>query len=407
MPDDRPRGSCVIPGCPRDPYPDGAGHRPFVCGPCASRLRHWLIEMPGLCVELQAKDAPEEVTARAAVRETLLGWTVWPGWHPPLMLAAVMGVEALTVASALPAALTPGAARGGRVSGSAEPRLPVSVDVVDLLAAARTMTSATAPLAYPEQDEDQVGFLSVASTLFTWAEDLREHRGRGEGPPDVSISSLAEWLLNRIDEACADHPAIDELFEDFRKLHGALRAQLGQIEVPDYRHGVPCPRPKCSALALVRQEGGDWVVCGTCGNYLKITEYEEYVTMLATAVSAEEREKRRRATADRRALVRLLREMHAVGWRHQIEHEVDHDPETGAPEPYRVHRWSRGGESIAVDRYGSALVGSLLYYPYADSDYEESVHVGVGWVAANGVKRLHQLASAVGVLSVPRKTVAP
>jgi ribosomal protein L37AE/L43A len=362
-----------------------------------------------LCGELQAKDAPEEVSVRAAVRETLLGWTVWPGWHPPLLLAQVVGVEALTVASALPAAATPGAARGGRVSGSPEPRLPVSVDMLDLLAPARRSTSASAPLAYAEQDDDQVGFLSVASTLFTWAEDLREHRGRGEGLPDVSISSLAEWLLNRIDEACDDHPAIDELYDDLRKLYGALRAQLGQIDIPDYRHGIPCP--KCQRLSLVRQAGGDYVVCSECGAYLKITEYEEYVMTMATALSTEEREKRRKAAADRRALVRLLREMHAVGWRHSVRWEAPapdlDDPPPGAGS-WR-HDWTRGGECIRLyirtgDNEGGGWI--QLGRIYGVAFFGANVHVEVEWIVENGVARLHRLATAAGVLSVPKERAA-
>jgi hypothetical protein len=390
--DQRPRGSCVIPDCPRDPYPREDGRQRFVCGPCESRLGHWLREIPVLCGELEAKDAPEEVMVRADVRETLLGWTVWPGWHPPLLLAQVVGVEALTVASALPAAATPGAARGGRVSGSPEPRSPASEDALDLLAAPRSLRRVAGP--------DDIGFLPVASTLDFWVQDLRDHRGRGEGLPEPSVTVLAGWLLDRLDEACDDYPPIDEMFDHVRLAYGALRGQLGLIDVPQYMKGVPCPG--CYRLTLLHKDGSKWIECADCPALLTFDEYEEHVKSMSVEAVAE----RKRSAADRRALVRLLREMHAVGWRHSTRWQDETDPETGAPEGYRVHQWGRGDELIEVQIVDDEWYSAVSYSPDPDALYGAGIIIGVGWVRANGLKRLHAITSAAGVLSVPKEPAA-
>lgn len=260
MTNDRPRGSCVIPGCPRDPYRRDDGRVPLVCGPDVSRMRTWLREVPQLVDELVARDAPEEPTVHADVRPLLAGW------HPPLVLV----LEWLTVASALPAAAVGVAGRGGRVSGTSEPRLPIATDAVDLLGPARSTRRL--------RSEDDIGFVSVASTLDFWVQDLRDHRGRGEGLPDPAVTVLAGWLADRIDEAVADWYPVDEFFDQLRRVHGALRGQLGLVDVPE-RKEAPCPR--CEMLTLLHRGGSDWVECGSCGGLLTFEEYDEHVRQLA------------------------------------------------------------------------------------------------------------------------------
>lgn len=308
----------------------------------------------------------------------------------PLVVRAGQPVEHVDqVASLLPAGPMPGAARGGRVSGSAEPRLPINEDAVDLLSHARSLRRTTT--------EDDIGFLPVASTLDFWAEDLRQHRDRGERRPDPSVGVLTGWLGERIDEAADDWLPFDEFFEDLRRVHGALLAQCGRIDIPDYRRGVPCP--KCAALTLLRPPGSDYIECLTCPAVLSIPEYEEHVR----SMSAEEVAKRRAAAVERRAVRRLLEQMHAVGWRHRIRWEEDHDPETGAPEAYRMHEWRRGDEQIEAHALGDSTYGSIGYTPDSDALYGGGLIAGAGWVAENSVKRLHALASAAGVLSVPKE----
>lgn len=275
MTDDRPRGSCLIDGCPRDPYPREDGRLPLVCGPDVSRIQHWLREIPVLCGELQARDAPDEVMVWADVRPLLVGW------HPPLLLQ----LEQLTVASTLPAAAVGVAGRGGRVSGSSEPRLPIAVDAVDLLAPASRRTPAAAvlaDLAYPEQDDDQIGFLPIAVLLDQWAEILRDHRDRGEGQPEPSVTVLARWLAERIDEACDDWLPVDEFAEDLRRAHGALR---GQLRLHEQRKeeliGIPCQ--SCTVRLLVRMPGSSYVECEACGHLLTEEEYAAWCKALVVS----------------------------------------------------------------------------------------------------------------------------
>ncbi len=398
--DERPRGTCVIDGCPRDPYRREDGSAPIVCGPCTSRLRGWLSEIPDLCSELQAKSAPEEVTVRAEVRERLVGWHVPEGWHPPLELGRVVQVEQLVVAGALPAAGVAGAARGGPVSGSPARRLPIDEDAVDLLAARRSLRRSPGP--------DDIGFLPIASTLDFWVQDLRDHRNRGEGLPEPSVTVLCRWLLDRIDDACDDWLPIDECFDDVRRAHGALRGQLGQIEQPQHLRGVPCP--KCQILsALVHLDTApnepERISCSACGILLSISEYEEYTTMLSAMLTAEGREAAKRAAADRRAVVRLLREMHAVGWRHTAGWVGHTDPDTGALDAEaRLHFWRRGDEEIEVAVWLEPASGTDLRYGTAPATNDG--WIGSAWLVVLGAKRLHALASAAGVLSVPRERAA-
>lgn len=225
MTDDQPTGSC--PTCRRrDP------RNPQLCEVDRSKFRTWLGDLPHLVEELEA------------VRYD--------------------GIN--------------GKSAGGRVSGSKERQLPIRVDPLDLAAPARNVWLL---------GEDQVGHISVASILDFWARDWREARGGRERLPDPYVPALAAWLLRRADDAMDSHPAIDEAWHDVRRIYGALRAQLGLIEVPDYKRGVPCPA--CAALTLVRYEASDWVECASpgCGALLTPEQYNEHVAALAAQIRRE------------------------------------------------------------------------------------------------------------------------
>lgn len=299
------------------------------------------------------------------------------------------------VANVLPAGPIGGSGRGGRVSGSAEPRLPINVDRTDLLAAPRGRTSASAPLAYPEQDGDQVGFLPVAATLDGLAEGLRLHRGAGERRPFPAVTSLCTWLLKRLDDACNDWPGIGEFFDEVRHAHDALRGQAGRIDIPDYKAGVPCS--KCGHLTLLRHGGRDYVECASCPYALTIPEYERYVSTLSTMLGTEERERRKKVAADRRAMVRLLREMHAVGWRCTRPPTSDEAPVDG--DETRAVRWERPGESIDLTMLGD---WGCLYYSQVDA----AVVLSVEWLAPVSARWLRSVCSAAGVLALPKERAA-
>lgn len=220
MADEERTGSCIT--CfRRDP------NTPLVCDVDRSKLRTWLREIPELFAEM---------------------------------------VEAEPV-------LIPGPGLGGPVSGSKERPLPIRVDPFDLAAPARHLLLV---------GEDQVGYESVASVLDFWVRDWREARGGLERHPEPDVRTLATWLLRRADDACDGHPAVDEMFQDMARLRSALRGQLGQVEIPDYKKGVPCRR--CDRLTLVRLNGSDWIECAQCPELLSPDEFDRWVGLLAAGV---------------------------------------------------------------------------------------------------------------------------
>lgn len=239
---DDPTGSCPTCGR-RDPT------EPLLCEPCRSRLRFWLSELPDL--------------------------------HEQLLTEEPVGIA--------------GQSAGGRVSGSKERRLPIRVDPIDLTGPARTV-SARAAL-----DEDAVGHTAVATLLDFWVEDWRTDRAAGEGRPDPDTRVLAGWLLDRLDDACDHSAPIDEFFDQIRRAHGALRAELGLVDVPDYKRGIPCP--ECEGLTLVKPNGSAYVECGTvnCDVLLDEADYARHLSTMAAAV----KQQRKEAAPETRRCLRL------------------------------------------------------------------------------------------------------
>lgn len=216
MIDDQPSGSC--PTCRRrDP------RNPQLCDVDRSKFRTWLGDLPHLAEELEA------------VRYD--------------------GIN--------------GQSAGGRVSGSKERQLPIRVDPLDLAAPARNVWLL---------GEDQVGHISVASILDFWARDWREARGGRERLPDPYVPALAAWLLRRADDAMDSHPAIAEMWDDVRRLHGVLRVQLGlHPPRPVYLDGVPCRR--CGAGTLWRMPESEYASeCAVpeCRDLLTDEEYDAW-----------------------------------------------------------------------------------------------------------------------------------
>lgn len=172
----------------------------------------------------------------------------------------------------LPANMVPGQTQGQRVSGSREAPLPLRVDPLDLTMPARLG-------AVHDALGDQVGLLSVATVLFSWARDWRETRDRGEGPPPATVVDLVAWLRNRLDWACDDHLAVDEFVVEIEALRRKLRAVVGINEIRPEHLDVPCRR--CDKLDLHRLPGQDRVECGSCGCLLTEDEYGVWVRLLA------------------------------------------------------------------------------------------------------------------------------
>jgi len=225
MTDDQATGSCVT--CHRRDPREG-----WVCGPCRSRMRSWLYEIPDLYTQLL--DEP-----------------LAPSGSP---------------------------GKGGPVSGSRERPIPIRVDLFDL-----THPGAGEAL----YGADQVGHVPVWMTLQTWAADWMQVLDRGETGPEWWVGGFCSWMRVRVDDVCDIHPAVDEAWREIRALHGAMSAQLGLFEKPDYRYGVPCRQ--CNALALVRHDGSDFIECGDCPAVLTPEEYDRWVQAVAAAVKKMEK----------------------------------------------------------------------------------------------------------------------
>ena len=245
MTDEERSGSCII-CATRDPLPE---LKP-VCGPCRSRLAGQLRDIPELVEELQSP--PEADPA-----------------HDPVSVL-------------LPAAAIAGQSSAPRVAGSRSAPVPISVDRVDLLSAARSSTSATQELAYPEQDEDQIGYLSVATILDGWCRDWSELR-REHGPqPHPKLQ--CGWLLDRLDWAFTEHAAVDEFAGEIGDLWHTLRRATGQTTPhPELCIGIPCRRVECDMKTLWKIPGSDWVECTSCGLLMSQDEYISWCRLLAAS----------------------------------------------------------------------------------------------------------------------------
>jgi hypothetical protein len=163
----------------------------------------------------------------------------------------------------------------GRVSGSREAPVPVSLDLVDLTAQARAGT------VHDPVWRDQVGYPSVASVLDQWARDwLDTLPNIGEYLPAPTVPVLLDWLGKRLGVACDRHPAVDEFAGEVHDLLWACRRAAGEVPPrPELCGGVPCRR--CDLMTLYRVPGSDWIECGSCPDLMSADEYARWVGILA------------------------------------------------------------------------------------------------------------------------------
>jgi len=123
---------------------------------------------------------------------------------------------------------------GPKVSGSKDPPVPLSVDVVDLASPSRTGTlTITGP--------DQIGYLSVASELDFWVADWRLLLWPDHSLPVPTVAVLAGWLRNRTERACDEHPAIDEFHTKIRQIHRTLTRMVGDTKRTGEKVGSATP----------------------------------------------------------------------------------------------------------------------------------------------------------------------
>ncbi|MER7002223.1 hypothetical protein ABT297_04130 [Dactylosporangium sp. NPDC000555] len=376
---DEPTGTC--PTCARrDP------RTPLLCDVCRSKLRNWLHEIPDLHAELARRETETHDHRPHVIRDQ----------GAPAGVHVVTNQPADPVAHLLPAGPLGGQGRGGPISGSKEPPLPIRVDPVDLTGPARRVWLL---------GDDQIGHESVASTLDFWVRDWRDARGGRERLPAPTVPQLTGWLARRLDDAMDAHPAIDEFFTTIARTRTVLRAQLGLIDIPEHKHGIPCP--KCGTGTLIRHNGSDWIECATCAAHISPSEYDDHVSTTA----ATEHATRRTAMRNRRAQYRLATAMRTAGWHHHVHHnEAGRDPD-GAPEHdgYRVHTWRRGPEHIELWTYADGQPLDVIWYGHTTSPDAEpnlALSIATRWITEHGITALHKIARAAGLLAVQNDEAA-
>ena len=370
--DDQTTGSC--PTCARrEP------RTPQLCEVCRSRLRAWLFEVPDLYSQLsEGQPSVREYRGTRLIVD-----------DDNVVLAEVPHFD--HVSNVLPAGGGPAGFRLGPISGSKERRLPINEDAADLTGPVRSAGVAVL-------DEDAVGYESVASVLDFWVEDWRALRGAGERRPSATVPELARWLLDRLDDAMDHSPSVDEFFHAVRRLRGALQAQLGQQEIPDYKRGVPCPH--CGALALVHHSGAAYITCGWCPAQVSFLEYDEHVR----ALSAEQVQARRLKVAQIKAARTLLVGLRAAGWRRgcRFEDANDRPVKTRAEGQYTILTWSRGSSRIEVSvAHGLRSPHGSIYYTPDEATDGLYASVPVDWATRYGFAALTKLARAAGILTAP------
>ena len=166
---------------------------------------------------------------------------------------------------------SPGSGGGQKVSGTPEHRLPLNVDVLDL--------SMPPPLRHVHDElGDQVGHPGVAAVLDSWARDWQTHRWSHLPPP--TVASLTGWLLERLEWACDEHPAIAEFADELRALTAVVRSAAGMTRPPVERKvGVPCRG--CEYMTLFRWSGSDYIECSSCSVLMTPDEYTRWVQLIS------------------------------------------------------------------------------------------------------------------------------
>jgi ribosomal protein L37AE/L43A len=155
---------------------------------------------------------------------------------------------------------------------SVEGGIPLRIAAVDLaLPAVGGASAGTVCDPY----RDQYGEIPVAARLDSWAQDWAITRGLGEHLPVPTVNALVGWLLNRVEDECDQHPAIDEFAGEIRGLLATIRRTLSTEAPRAVRYAAPCPR--CGTETLRRTIGADWIECESCGRLWGEEDYAELV----------------------------------------------------------------------------------------------------------------------------------
>lgn len=199
--------------------------RPNVCESCRSRLDDMLAEIPTLVAQTTDKIQPEH-------------------------------------------------SRGPMVSGSRELPSPVNLTALGVTSPAYERGPRARWLldfgANPDGDEhaDQVGIGNPAAVLDQWVTDWMSCRDRRELGPPPDLGEIVLWLRNRLDWACDEHPAIDEVAQDLKLMLRALRGIVRDQDVGESAGNCPAKLrddSRCNASLRV-DPYIDRIECNRCGS---------------------------------------------------------------------------------------------------------------------------------------------
>jgi hypothetical protein len=254
-------------------------NRPPVCDSDRALLDRHLADVANLISDL-SNDEPVLVDRRRYERFDRNGTSLGETWADPL--APMGGVAPINSRSKAPS-----------VSGSRERPIPISTNTHDLAAAAKVPSLTPSSRGWDDRSmrgwpEDQVGYLSAATTLDQWARDIRDLLFPDHHLPPATVDELVMWLRNRVDDICDRHPAVAEFAEETRSLRSALRSAAGETEPqPEPCDGVSCAR--CGMRAMYRRPGDIYrAECSSCGTLYTENEY----ALVIADQAAVERDKR-------------------------------------------------------------------------------------------------------------------
>lgn len=154
----------------------------------------------------------------------------------------------------------PGRVGGERRTKGFESRPPLNTHAVSVLEKG-SVIPAKEGSRYPQ---DQLSIIPPFDLLWWWCEDWHTYRAQRETMPGTGVDLVVEWLTNRLDWACDNHPAIDDFATDLKDLAKALRAFKPR---PTGEPAGSCPRKpsdaRCGAKLYV-DPYSDTITCPRC-----------------------------------------------------------------------------------------------------------------------------------------------
>lgn len=159
--------------------------------------------------------------------------------------------------------LAPGQAGKGRGAPGFGSRMPANLGALDLLGPGAPLLSEIG------WAETQLGHLPPLVLLDQWAANWVELRDMGESQPNATVVELVAWLVNRLDWALDNHPAVDEFAGDMSVLARSLRI-VGQRDEPLGEFAGRCPmvmrdKQRCGTRLYV-DPYVDQISCRRCGS---------------------------------------------------------------------------------------------------------------------------------------------